>query len=189
MLNRFHEDVVHREFSKSVFFSINKPIFARMKKVVFLDQDGVINREIGTYVFQLKNFVLNEGLEKALLYWDKKGYSFAIVTNQGGISKQLYKHQDVEQLHVFLRDWFSRLGLNLLAISYCPHHDAYESCICRKPNSLMLEKMIARFDVAVNDSFLIGDSPRDIEAAKAVGLRGFLIDANSNLNDLIRSND
>lgn len=160
-----------------------------MNKVVFLDRDGVINREIGTYVYQIQNFRFNEGLENALKYWRDLGYSFAVVTNQGGISKQLYKPEDVECIHSFLSAWFERLDLNLLTISYCPHHDLHEACICRKPNSLMLERIIARYDVLVKDSFLIGDSPRDIEAAKKVGLRGFLIEANSNLNDLILLDD
>lgn len=155
-----------------------------MKKVIFLDRDGVINQEMGTYVFSMDKFHLNEGLEKVLIDWKIMGYSFAIVTNQGGISKQIYTHKDVALINTYLTSWFKQLNLNLLTISYCPHHDAIESCICRKPNSLMLEKMIARFNVSVKDSFLIGDSQRDVDAANKVGLRAFLVKANSNLNDL-----
>ena len=53
----------------------------------------------------------------------------------------------------------------------------------------MLEKIIARYDVSVEHSFLIGDSDRDIKAANKVGLRAFKIKANSNLNELILYND
>ena len=155
-----------------------------MNKVVFLDRDGVINREIGDYVYSLGNFDLNFGLEQALKQWSKLGYSFAIVTNQGGISKSLYTTKEVDTINDYLRNWFNERSLNLLTILYCPHHNTIEACICRKPDSLMLEKIIARYKVSVEDSFMIGDSERDIHAAQKVGLKAFRIKANSNLNDL-----
>ena len=154
-----------------------------MNKVIFLDRDGVINREIGNYVHDLNDFVINDGLEQALDVWSREGYSFVIVSNQGGISKGLYHKNDVEHINTFLRDWFEYRNLNLLNIYYCPHHNAIEHCICRKPDSLMLEKIIARYAVSVEHSFMIGDSYRDVKAANKVGLRGFKIKANSNLNE------
>jgi len=155
-----------------------------MKKVVFLDRDGVINKEVGDYVYHLDSFILNPGLESALTYWSQKGYSFAVITNQGGISKQRYTKEHVYKINSFLYDWFKVRNLDLLTISFCPHHNSIESCICRKPNSLMLEKLIAKYKVSLKDSFLIGDSLRDIQAAEKVGLRGIKIVANTNLNIL-----
>ena len=97
----------------------------------------------------------------------------------------MYNRNDVEEINLFLRNWFEARSFNLLTILYCPHHDAIENCICRKPNSLMLEKIIARYTVSLKHSFMIGDSDRDVQAANNVGLRGFKIKANSNLNEFI----
>lgn len=156
-----------------------------MKKVVFLDRDGVVNKELGDYVFSIENFELNDGLADALKYWSNQGFSFAIITNQGGISKLRYSKQDVNQLNKFLMDWFKQRDLNLLEIVYCPHHDSIEACICRKPDSLMIEKVIAKHEISKEESFLIGDSLRDIQAANKAGIKGLQIKANSNLNEII----
>ena len=146
-----------------------------MNKVVFLDRDGVINREVGHYIYSLENFSFNDGLEQALTKWRNEGFSFVIITNQGGISKDLYTINDVEQINDLLRNWFNERNFNLLSILYCPHHEILENCICRKPSTLMFEKIIARYQVSVKESFMIGDSNRDIIAAKKVGLKAFLI--------------
>ena len=159
-----------------------------MNKVVFLDRDGVINREVGHYIYSLKYFSFNDGLEQALTKWRNEGFSFVIITNQGGISKDLYTSNDVEQINDLLRNWFNERNFNLLSILYCPHHDTLENCICRKPSTLMFEKIIARYQVSIKESFMIGDSDRDILAAKKVGLKAFLIKSNSNLNELTFSN-
>jgi D-glycero-D-manno-heptose 1,7-bisphosphate phosphatase len=156
-----------------------------MKKVVFLDRDGVINKEIGDYVFSLENFVINAGLFKALKHWSKEGYSFVVITNQGGISKSRYTKADVNKINDFLVERFKEHNLNLLEIAYCPHHDTIEACLCRKPNSLMIEKMIAKHNISAKESFMIGDSLRDIQAANKVGVKAIQIEPNSNLNKII----
>lgn len=158
--------------------------FCGMKKIVFLDRDGVINRERGDYVFCMSDFILNHGLARALQNWSSNGYSFAIVTNQGGISKMLYGHKEVKQINNVLKTWFKENHLDLIEIMYCPHHPSIESCICRKPNSGMIERIIARHDISIENSFFIGDQSTDILAAKKVGLRAVKIQPNSNLNDL-----
>ena len=156
-----------------------------MKKVVFLDRDGVINREIGDYVFSIDKFVINDGLADALNHWRDLGFSFVVITNQGGISKLRYTKQEVYHLNEFLIEWFKERNLNLLEISFCPHHNSIEACICRKPDSLMIEKIIAKHQVLKEQSFLIGASLRDIQAANKAGLKAIQIEANSNLNKII----
>ena len=155
-----------------------------MNKVVFLDRDGVINKEVGTYVYELHQFEINPGLKEALTTFKHRGYKFVIVTNQGGISKKIYSKEHVNRINAYLKSWFNQSDLDLLDIMYCPHHDKVEACICRKPNSLLLEKAIAKHQINPQESFIIGDSQRDIEAAKRINIRGYLIPANKNLNHI-----
>lgn len=156
-----------------------------MTKVVFLDRDGVINLERGDYTYKLSHFNFVEGLFEALKKLKNKGFSFIIITNQGGIAKGIYNHSDVNNVHNYIQKEFAQQKLTLLDIYYCPHHSDIESCICRKPDSLMLEKAIAKYNVNVKASYFIGDSERDILAANKVNIKGIRVIANDDLNKYI----
>lgn len=155
-----------------------------MRKVIFLDRDGVINKERGEYTYKIADFKINEGVVDFLKTAQKKGFEFIVITNQGGISKGIYNKNDVQLVHTHMLTQLKKEGITILEIYYCPHHSYLEQCICRKPDSLMLEKAIARFNIEKSCSFMIGDSQRDIEAATKVGIKSFKIEPNTNLNQL-----
>ena len=121
----------------------------------------------------------------ALKILQDKGYQFIVITNQGGISKGLYNHTDVIAVHTYMQEQFSQNNIQLLDIFYCPHHAVNEKCICRKPDSLLLEKAIARYDVDKLASYFYGDSRRDVLAAEKAGVTGILITQNDSLNNYI----
>lgn len=157
-----------------------------MLKVVFLDRDGVINSNANHYyVFRASDFELNEGVVHSLKQMQKNGYSLIIISNQGGVSKQKYTKKDVEELNNYIIALFGKLGIKIMESYYCPHHPDIEQCICRKPNSQMLEKAIAHFNIDTENAIMIGDSSRDIEAARKIGIKGIKVKANANLFDEI----
>lgn len=156
-----------------------------MTKAVFLDRDGVINFERGNYTFHLKDFVINDGVTEALINFQSKGYLLFVITNQSGISKGIYTHGNVKSIHDFLINKLKDAGIKIHGIYYCPHHPEQTNCLCRKPNSLLVEKAIARFDIDPQASFLIGDKERDIVAGGSAGLTGILIESNSSLLELL----
>ena len=155
-----------------------------MNKAVFLDRDGVINVERG-YTHRLEDFVILPDLIEVLQLLQSKGYLLIIVSNQSGIAKELYKQTDVEILHAHLLEVFKQNNIVLSEIYYCVHHPDVSRCICRKPDSLFVEKGLARFDIDASKSYFIGDKERDTEAAEKAGVKGFLIEANSSLKLLL----
>lgn len=155
-----------------------------MRKVVFLDRDGVINVERGEYTYKVEDFVLVDGLIDFLQRYAQKGYDFIVITNQGGIAKSLYDHEDVDQVHGQLVKLLSEHHVELLDIYYCPHHDQVSKCLCRKPGSLLIEKAAARHKVDLTQSFMIGDRDRDIQAAEGLGLIGAKVKSNENLSKI-----
>ena len=156
-----------------------------MDKVVFLDRDGVINKEIGTYVYQWENFEINDGVFEALLEIQNKGYQFIIITNQGGIAKGIYTEEKVNNLMNKLLDELKSKGIHIENYYYSPHHDIHGKSLLRKPNSLMLEKAIARYKINAENSYFVGDSDRDIIAGEKVGVKGIKIDPNQDLRTIL----
>jgi D-glycero-D-manno-heptose 1,7-bisphosphate phosphatase len=153
-------------------------------KAVFLDRDGVINVERG-YTHKLEDFVILPDLMDVLKILASKGYLFIVVSNQSGIAKGLYKQSDVEVLHAFMTKEFTKNGIKISEIYYCVHHPDISRCICRKPDSLFVEKALARFDINPSMSYFIGDKERDTAAAEKAGVKGILIEANSSLKTIL----
>lgn len=155
-----------------------------MNKAVFLDRDGVINVERG-YTHRLEDFVILPDVIEVLQLLQKRGYLLVVVTNQSGVAKGLYTQSDVEMVHSYMLNEFTKNGIVLSEIYYCLHHPDVSNCICRKPDSLFVEKALARFNIEKSKSYFIGDKERDVEAGEKAGVTGILIEANSPLKDIL----
>ncbi|UOG73673.1 HAD family hydrolase [Hymenobacter tibetensis] len=142
-------------------------------KAVFLDRDGVLNKEIGTYVWEPDKFIVLDGVPESLAQLKQAGYYLIVVTNQAGIAKGLYSPADVQACHAKLQ---AACGNLLDALYFAPAHPSVSESLLRKPDSLMLEKAIARFQLDPAQCWLVGDRYRDIEASNKAGVRGILVD-------------
>lgn len=155
------------------------------KPAVFLDRDGVINRERGDHTWRLEDFEILPGVPEALRLIADAGHLLVVVSNQSGIGLGKYGVADVERLHGYLHDRLALEGVRLTDVYYCPHHPSRGRCLCRKPGSLMLERAIARHGIEVSRSVLIGDRDRDMVAAQAVGVKGILVESNQPLMPVV----
>ncbi len=157
-----------------------------MNKAVFLDRDGVINRnDKNYYVYRIDDFHLNKGIPETLKKIEENGFLIILISNQSGIAKGIYTQSETEQVHDHLRSRLLKDGIELTEIYYCPHHPDRQKCFCRKPESLMIEKALARFDIDPGKSWMIGDSDRDVEAGKKAGLQTILVKRNQDLREII----
>lgn len=156
-----------------------------MYPAIFLDRDGILIHERGGYNFREEDIEMVEGIAEALQELKKRGYIFIVITNQGGIGKKLYTHNRVKEIHLDLKEFFAGYGVNILEFYYCPHHPESSSCLCRKPDSLMLEKAIARHHINAAASYFIGDNDRDIEAGKKAGVETVLVPSNADLREYL----
>lgn len=157
-----------------------------MNKAVLLDRDGVINRERGDYTFRIEDFEILPDVFEALQILQKAGYLLIIISNQSGIGRGLFKIEDTEKMHGYLLDELKKHHIHIEEIYYCVHHPETGSCLCRKPDSLNVEKALARFDIDPAQSFFIGDKERDTIAGERVGVKGILIESNASLVEAIQ---
>ena len=147
---------------------------AHPRRALFLDRDGVVNREQG-YVWQLKDFELLDGFFEFSKAYTARGYDLVVITNQGGIGKGLYTPADVAVLHAHLQAELQARGLPEARVFVCPHHPSTSRCCCRKPSDLLFRRAIALGGYDPAQCWMVGDRVRDVEAAKALGMRTLLI--------------
>lgn len=150
-------------------------------KALFLDRDGVLNRERGEYTWRASDFVLNAGIPETLQQFARQGYLLIVITNQGGIAKGLYTARHVWARYRDMQKQLTPVGAALTDMFFCPHHPVQSQCLCRKPAPLMLQRAMARYQITPELSYMIGDSLRDTQAAAAAGVQGIQIQPNENL--------
>lgn len=140
------------------------------RRAVFLDRDGVINVKLpeNRYVSCTSEFTLLPGVGRALRTLGRLGYLLVIVTNQRGIGRGLMTHEQLEAVHEFMRNEFSKRGVALDGLYYCPH-DECDRCGCRKPEPGMLVAAQRDLNIDLAASYMVGDSPSDISAGRRAG--------------------
>jgi D-glycero-D-manno-heptose 1,7-bisphosphate phosphatase len=141
-----------------------------MKKALFLDRDGVINVDHG-YVSRIEDFEFVDGILDFIKTAQAKGYLPIIVTNQSGIGRGYYKAEEFEILTEWMLEEMRRAGIVIdrSQVFHCPH-DPETGCDCRKPMPGMLLEAAGRFEIDLENSWMIGDKPSDIEAARRAGV-------------------
>jgi len=145
-------------------------------KAVFLDRDNTVIEDPG-YISDPKVVKLLPGVELAIKSLSQCGYKLVVVTNQSGIARGLLTEQTLEKIHAELRRQLSERGAHLDAIYYCPFHPegtieeyAKESDL-RKPQPGMLQLGAKELDIDLSQSWMVGDSARDIEAGQRAGCK------------------
>jgi D-glycero-D-manno-heptose 1,7-bisphosphate phosphatase len=160
------------------------------RPALFLDRDGVINRDVG-YAFQPDQIVWMPEIDEAINLAKHAGYFVFVVTNQSGVARGLYTEKDVIALHDWMQTKLADRGAVIDEMAYCPHHPTdgegiyTMDCPCRKPKPGMIKDFFERHSIDTPRSFLIGDKEIDIMAAQAAGIRGYLFRGGS-LLDLVR---
>lgn len=151
-----------------------------MNKCIFLDRDGVLNEEVGTYVFKKEEFKIINGVKEAISKLKQAGYLLIVITNQSGIAKGLYTKNEVFQCHELLQN---ECDNSLDDLYFCPHHEDYNTAsLLKKPNSLMIEKAMAKHNIDPQKSWFVGDQERDLQAGANVGVSTLHITQNQKSN-------
>ena len=142
--------------------------------MVILGRDGVINEYSEQFIKSPEEWRPIPGSLQAIAGLNKAGYQVVITTNQSGLARGLFDIDTLNAIHHRLYDELDRVGGHLDGIFFCPHRPS-DNCNCRKPRPGMLEQVARRFHVELAETWVIGDSTPDLEAAHAAGARSMLV--------------
>jgi D-glycero-D-manno-heptose 1,7-bisphosphate phosphatase len=142
--------------------------------LVILDRDGVVNEDSDAYIKSPEEWIPIPGSLEAIARLNHAGYRVVIATNQSGVARGLFGMAELDAIHQKLHTALARLGGQLDGIYFCPHGPD-DGCSCRKPRAGLLHEIAARQGIELTGVPAIGDSLRDLEAARAVGATPILV--------------
>ena len=155
-------------------------------KTIFLDRDGVINKEIN-YLHKIEDFEFINGIFEACQYLESLNYKIIITTNQSGISRGYYTESDFQKITKWMLSQFNNNNIDILDVVHCPHLPS-DFCDCRKPKPGMLLSAKTKHNIDMENSWIIGDRENDIKAANNAGIINTILVKSGHEIDVLNSN-
>ena len=145
-----------------------------MNKTVFLDRDGLINRQAPPheYISERKDFEILPKVPEAIKALNEAGYLIILVTNQRGISRGMLTMEKLNDIHKFMCEEIEKYGAHIDDIYICPHDNG--QCRCRKPDIGLFLQAEKNFKIDKSASWMVGDSETDVEAGRRYGVKTIL---------------
>lgn len=143
-------------------------------KLIILDRDGVINQDSDNYIKSPDEFIPIPGSLEAIAQLNHAGYTVMVATNQSGIARGFYDIDTLNRMHEKLKRLLNNFGGHIDGIFFCPHGPD-DHCNCRKPKTGLYQEIAERLNTSLTEVPVVGDSLRDIQSARAVGAKPFLV--------------
>jgi histidinol-phosphate phosphatase family protein len=150
-----------------------------VKKTIFIDRDGVINKDPGgwtehSYVTRWEDFHFLPGAKEALKRLFDNGYDIIIISNQGGVSKEYFSQDALDEITGKMLTEIRAAGARIRKTYYCVHQDS-DNCDCRKPKTGMFRQAEKDLGIKSKGTYFIGDGKVDVEAGNSIGLKTVLV--------------
>ena len=169
---------------------------SQRQRAIFLDRDGTINSYKG-FLTHPDDFELLPGVAEAIRTINHSGYLCIVVSNQPVIARGDCTFEELQTIHDKMETLLGKEGAFVDGIYYCPHHPdkGFEGdrpeykidCDCRKPKAGLLFQAAKDWNIDLSQSYMIGDSDRDVEAGKNAGCKASILLTNHDLNNTINN--
>jgi D,D-heptose 1,7-bisphosphate phosphatase len=155
-----------------------------MNKAIFLDRDGVLNKERKDYVKTIHEIELFPNIEKCISKIKNNSFLAIVITNQSAINRGLISNKIIDDIHNFIQIYLKKFDTSIDAFYYCPHRPD-ENCKCRKPKPELIKQAALDFQVDLSQSWMIGDNQTDFDAGINAGCKSIKISNASELENCL----
>ena len=152
-------------------------------KLIILDRDGVINHDSDQFIKSPEEWQPIDGSLDAIAFLTQAGYTIAVATNQSGIARGYFNVQTLNEMHAKMHKLVRQAGGEISGVWFCPH-TADSQCDCRKPKPGMVLDILDRFQAQAAETYLVGDSLRDLQAIAAAGGKPVLVRSGKGMKTL-----
>ena len=147
----------------------------RTKCVIGLDRDGVLNRDLGTYVTRPEDFDPIPGSLEAVAAMRRKGYKIVVITDQGGIEKGIMTEETVDAVHTYMFELLGKAGCFSIDALYYSASSRRDDPFA-KPNTGMFKRCEKEHkDIKFKEGYYVGDKMKDLKAAMNMGAKPVLV--------------
>lgn len=160
---------------------VESSVFGR--KTVFIDRDDTIAKDC-PYCAKPDDLMLYPDSPSSIARLNKAGYLVIMVTNQSGVSRGYFSDEMLAKIHARMLESIAAEGGRIDDIFYCPHHPD-EGCDCRKPEVGMVRQAMAKYNIDILNSYMVGDADKDMEMGRRCGLRTLQVTEEFSFKDAV----
>ena len=157
----------------------------KKNKAIFLDRDGVINKNRDDYVKSTKELEIFSNIGKEILKLKMKGFFIIVITNQSVINRKIITIRELEEIHSTIQKFLMKSKTSIDKFYFCPHRPD-ENCDCRKPKPGLILQAINEFSIDVSKSWMVGDSKTDIQAGEKAGCKTIFLKKNDSFTNILK---
>ena len=182
--NRFFIDIGVPNSLRNARLNFRKSL---MRRAVLFDRDNTLNMDKG-YTHKPTDLMWMAGAKEAISAFNSAGFYVFVVSNQSGVGRGFYTYEEAIDFHIQMNKELAEIGAHIDDFVMCPHipnKQGNPTCLCRKPNTGMLDLLIQRWSIQISGSLMVGDSDTDKEFAKRGGL-SFVRADGDNLHEKLR---
>ena len=154
------------------------------RKAVFLDRDGVINKNKDNYVKNVSELEIFPNISESIKKLKDLGFFVIVITNQSAINRGFTTHEDINKIHQTIQEHLKVHKTLIDAFYYCPLKPE-DQCICRKPKPGLIIQATKEFNINLKSSWMIGDRDSDIQSAELAGCNSIKIQPDFRLQDAV----
>jgi len=166
----------NKEFPNLIMIPINKAIF--------LDRDGVLNKDRSDYVKNIHELEIFPNIGKYIKLINDEEFLVIVISNQSAIGRKLTTKNEVERIHDSLQEYLKKWSAKIDAFYYCPHHPQ-DNCECRKPKPGLLIRAANDFNIDLQNSWMLGDHDRDVQSGLNAGCKSIKITSENSFEKIL----